>query len=233
MTHSSIKSPLLTKIKPLVTGTLKAAIVAAPFMLAAPSEAVTVPFVTTGFTGQFAPSSWTLSPTVSGSKAEFVTSNSALQLTKSAANTPTASATIRLDAAFFNSLKPAGLGPLVSYSYKYNYDWNFAAFGTNFVATNSDFAFKSVTTPAGNVFNTSAPKTGLFTYSSVGASDSIMGISLANLNSRNGNGFGSIRDFEFTAVYEIPGPLPILGAGAAFAWSRKLRRRLKFSSELV
>jgi hypothetical protein len=29
---------------------------------------------------------------------------------------------------------------------------------------------------------------------------------------------------------EVPGPLPIAGAGAAFAWSRKLRRKLKLSA---
>ena len=27
----------------------------------------------------------------------------------------------------------------------------------------------------------------------------------------------------------VPGPLPLLGAGAAFGWSRRLRRRLPFS----
>ena len=31
----------------------------------------------------------------------------------------------------------------------------------------------------------------------------------------------------FTQTSEVPGPLPLLGAGAAFAWSRKLRSRVK------
>lgn len=31
-------------------------------------------------------------------------------------------------------------------------------------------------------------------------------------------------------VTTVPGPLPIAGAGAAFAWSRKLRRKLKLSA---
>lgn len=29
-----------------------------------------------------------------------------------------------------------------------------------------------------------------------------------------------------TQASEVPGPLPLLGAGAAFAWSRKLRSRV-------
>ncbi|MCX5947117.1 MAG: hypothetical protein NTY67_02660 [Cyanobacteria bacterium] len=35
----------------------------------------------------------------------------------------------------------------------------------------------------------------------------------------------SIASMTFT--YDTPGPLPLLGAGAAFGWSRRLRRRIK------
>jgi hypothetical protein len=31
-------------------------------------------------------------------------------------------------------------------------------------------------------------------------------------------------------VTTVPGPLPIAGAGAAFVWSRKLRRKLKLAA---
>lgn len=34
---------------------------------------------------------------------------------------------------------------------------------------------------------------------------------------------------NFANTYQTPGPLPILGAGAAFGFSRKLRRRIKAS----
>ena len=34
-------------------------------------------------------------------------------------------------------------------------------------------------------------------------------------------------------VQPVPGPLPILGAAAAFGWSRKLRKRLKSSKSEV
>ena len=33
--------------------------------------------------------------------------------------------------------------------------------------------------------------------------------------------------------YSVPGPLPLAGVGAAFAWSRSLRRRIKASKALV
>jgi hypothetical protein len=37
--------------------------------------------------------------------------------------------------------------------------------------------------------------------------------------------FYTIKSMAFT--YDTPGPLPVLGAGAAFGWSRRLRRRIK------
>lgn len=46
------------------------------------------------------------------------------------------------------------------------------------------------------------------------------------LNGSNGisnTSFYTISSMTFT--YEVPGPLPLLGAGAAFGWSRRLRRR--------
>ena len=38
---------------------------------------------------------------------------------------------------------------------------------------------------------------------------------------------------NITVREEVPGPLPLLGAGSAFAWSRKLRSRVKSSSKIV
>jgi hypothetical protein len=40
-------------------------------------------------------------------------------------------------------------------------------------------------------------------------------------------------DHEIKAVHSVPGPLPILGAAAAFGYSRKLRKRLKASKPKV
>lgn len=41
---------------------------------------------------------------------------------------------------------------------------------------------------------------------------------------------GSTRLDNFTNSYLVPGPLPLLGAGAAFGFSRKLRSRIKATS---
>jgi len=43
--------------------------------------------------------------------------------------------------------------------------------------------------------------------------------------------FTGVISTEITVTtYEAPGPLPLLGAGAAFGWSRRLRRRLRSSA---
>lgn len=42
----------------------------------------------------------------------------------------------------------------------------------------------------------------------------------------NSGGPGYLTITEFNPVSVVPGPLPLLGAGAAFGWSRRLRRRL-------
>jgi hypothetical protein len=57
------------------------------------------------------------------------------------------------------------------------------------------------------------------------------------LNAGTNSAYIVVRDyFAFTGVistqftittYDAPGPLPLLGAGAAFGWSRRLRRRLR------
>ena len=44
-------------------------------------------------------------------------------------------------------------------------------------------------------------------------------------NGRSLSSFYTIKSMTFT--YDTPGPLPLLGAGAAFGWSRRLRRRIK------
>lgn len=49
-------------------------------------------------------------------------------------------------------------------------------------------------------------------------------ISFAVRSSNLDNNFGFINVTNFTA--DVPGPLPLLGVGAAFGWSRRLRSRL-------
>jgi len=47
-------------------------------------------------------------------------------------------------------------------------------------------------------------------------------------NANGGLSTLKVTNFSFVATYQqVPGPLPVAAAGAGFAWSRKLRRRLK------
>jgi uncharacterized repeat protein (TIGR03803 family) len=41
------------------------------------------------------------------------------------------------------------------------------------------------------------------------------------------NNLGSIFEFDPSGAVPVPGPLPLMGATAAFGWSRKLRRRIQ------
>ena len=43
-----------------------------------------------------------------------------------------------------------------------------------------------------------------------------------------GDVMSNVKD-TFTQASDVPGPLPLLGAGAAFAWSRKLRSRVNLA----
>jgi hypothetical protein len=55
---------------------------------------------------------------------------------------------------------------------------------------------------------------------------------LGNLNSITGGGIQSVQGAVYTGTntQKTPGPLPILGAGAAFGFSRKYRNRIKLAS---
>jgi hypothetical protein len=49
----------------------------------------------------------------------------------------------------------------------------------------------------------------------------------ATLNVTGGQIQNITTNYEADAIAPVPGPLPILGAGAAFGLSRKLRQRIK------
>jgi len=48
----------------------------------------------------------------------------------------------------------------------------------------------------------------------------------------NGTDWSPTSNAPYFYLQEVPGPLPILGAGSAFAWSRRLRRRVTAAREL-
>jgi hypothetical protein len=59
----------------------------------------------------------------------------------------------------------------------------------------------------------------------LGAGQDLEIVTSGSTNAANG-GLFRISAFEADSV-SVPGPLPLVGAGAAFGWSRKLRRRLQ------
>jgi hypothetical protein len=229
-------SKSLPKTKQWLSMGLKAAILAVPLMVAAPSEATTFTQTISGFTGQFAGGNWqTVDPLVSGTAVVFDITPGVLRLAKSGTTNPNgiAGAYRIVDNSLFANLKTQLANPLagdlISYSYSYNWSW-----WTSLNTTNNRFVFESiagVTLAPGTTFNTSggtftSPLTGSFNGGGSSTPDTF-GFQVDSLASVAGTGEARISNFQFIAIYdEVPGPLPILGAGAAFGLSRKLRRRL-------
>lgn len=52
------------------------------------------------------------------------------------------------------------------------------------------------------------------------------GFGVHTATNNGGPGYLQISNFRYTGAIAVPGPLPLLGAGAAFGWSRRLRKRL-------
>jgi len=52
---------------------------------------------------------------------------------------------------------------------------------------------------------------------------------MTSLNSENNSASTNSLVFSPVSSAAVPGPLPLLGAAAAFGWSRQLRRRIKIS----
>jgi len=69
---------------------------------------------------------------------------------------------------------------------------------------------------------------GEFTYTSNLASDTFT----ASLGNVTGGGIQAVQSTytDMDSTTAVPGPLPILGAGAAFGFTRKLRRRIKLAA---
>jgi len=109
------------------------------------------------------------------------------------------------------------------------------AFGFNFFpiepSGGTDFGFfrigttDEVYTSSENTDNVPIP------YSFSVATGDILSFGVYTADNNGGEGYLEISNFQFTDE-EVPGPLPALGAGAAFAWSRKLRARVKTAQTL-
>jgi hypothetical protein len=215
---------------------LQAALIAAPVVFAAaPSEAGTRLVTVKGFTGQFAPvtpsTPW-FGNLVDGT-ATFTPST--LTLFKPAANSGQATRQITISSSLTDALK---LQPGMTFLQgQVSYDWTTVG-STQVFALN---AIGPYTTPSNNppvgartLLNSADPDSG--SYSQTIQSGDTFGFQLLRIGGTvtgtPGDATAVISNFAFTAEYEVPGPLPILGAGAAFAWSRRLRSRLKLSESI-
>ena len=239
MTQPTLTRRFLKHSPPLLTKCLQAALIAGPLMLAAaPSEATSLTIVN-GFTGQFAPSAWAKLPTTPSAGNSAVVTNSTITLTKNAANFTTVSATLSLTDSLFDALRPAGAGRILSWEASGLYDWTRTG-----AANNTRYSFT-----AKDPFQKFNPNSGTANLSNVAFTlgDSYVenpfdpnnpyqiNFAIARLLNSNtsGTGVGVIKDFQFVAEYDVPGPLPVVGAAAAFAWSRRLRKRLNYAKTLA
>jgi len=244
MTQQTLTRSFLKHSQPLLTKCLQAALISAPVLLAAaPSQAGSSVYTTVnGFTGGFAPIQWNRSPSSvnAGNSALFTDSNTKITLTKNAANTTPVSASIDITDSLFDTLKPyAGVGRILSWKATGNYTWTKT--GT---VPNSRLVFGAESlTDADTPLNTTAPDSGTFslgdTYYTV-PFDSDNAPDIADFTvvrttggAVSGTGVGVLSNWQFVAEYDVPGPLPVVGAAAAFAWSRRLRKRLNSAKSLA
>jgi hypothetical protein len=225
----------------LVGIALKAAVATLPLSVGvffAPAEAaITKAF--TNFTDVFAPSNW--SPTKEGDGVGSLT-ETVMTLT-AGDSTPAGSYQYSFNTNLLNSSPPPSPSSLplefVSGTYSFDWTWSFA----NGPATKPTLGLIYPFVTFDGV-NRSEP---LWTFNGVDASSATSYITAGNATASvsQGNPFGfalsstitgdffqdsiaTITNFQFTATYvEVPGPLPIAGAAAGFAWSRRIRRRLK------
>jgi hypothetical protein len=240
MTQPTLTRSFLKHSQPLLTKCLQAALIAGPLLLAAaPSEAVSVKTTVNGFTGEFAPEVWAKSPTSVSLGNSSVVTNSAITLTKNAANSTSTSATVTLTDSLFENLKPSGAGRILSWQATGLYDWT-----TTGSATNTRYNFRArvpdtklnPTSGTGNLTDVAFTLGQSYDESPFDPDDpSQLRFSIARTLSAatSGTGTGVIDNFQFVANYDVPGPLPVVGAAAAFAWSRRLRKRLNSAKTLA
>lgn len=226
------KTFALRRSKSLLLKGMQASLIISPIMLAAaPSQAATITKTFVGFTEAFAPNNWALTQTGGGTA---TVGGSAITLARPVA-AGTTSAVFAVSAAALEAFKPAGATTFKFGSPSFTWDW------TTSINMNATAAGRYTFAPSVNG-NTSPfkwnPTTGatagqIYTGSVSPLTVVADGGSFGFVHSKTSGGSlatttGTITSFTFDAVYEaVPGPLPLAAAAAGFAWSRKLRRRLK------
>jgi len=234
MTQLTLTRSFLKHSQPLLTKCLQAALIAAPVLLAAaPSEAgTTVKTTLHGFTGLFAPANWILSNGGNGNNTVTFTPTTPPQTTltlfKTNANNSNPIASRVIDDDLVDALRPEGAGDFVGW--KANGKYTFT--GTNLGRLNFE-------TLSNDNSLTLGPVASLTPFHIEGSGpnpiDGVDSLDFTIDRTRTGAalGTGVITHFNFVAEYEVPGPLPVVGAAAAFAWSRRLRKRLNSAKSLA
>ena len=233
MTLNSTKASALSRPRSLLLKGIKAGLIAGPILFAAaPSHAAsTVTKTFTGFTEAFAPGNWALTQT--GTGAATVTATN-ITLSRPA-NAGTTAAVFTASTALLDAWKPTNAITFLNGSPSFTWEWQTSTnmnatalgryqFSAQVGGSLSPIKWNPTTTATANqVYSgTVNPLTVLTPGQTFGFSHiKTAGGSAATTT-------GTITAFTFDAVYSaVPGPLPLAAAAAGFAWSRKLRRRLK------
>lgn len=237
---------MLTRSKFLASKGIQAAIIASPiFFAVAPSQAATLTKTFNGFTEAFAPGEFITTTNAAGT-ATFTPTTLTLVRQRTTGSTPVVS--YEVTKSIMEDFRPLGVGAVTFVSGVFSYDWHITS-GTsnngglaayNFSQTESGqtpikFAYPA-TPPTAAPLNI-ATGTGANIASEL-VDTSKFGWFLTKSNNigspTDSNATATISNFVFTATYEtVPGPLPLAGAAAAFAWSRRLRRRLKTAQSSI
>jgi len=239
MTQQTLTTSLLKHSQPLLAKCLQAALIAAPVMLAAaPSHAASVYGTVNGFTGAFAQENWTKTPGSTANSVSFFPTSpkiaNTLTIVKNNNNTASPRAKIAINKDIIDALKPIKGFNFIGWEVTGKYTFagsNLARF--NFQGnsnTDSEILDKGSTpvqTPTAFIITGGQDTDGNISF------DDELAFQINRVSAGTATGTGVISDFKFIAEYDVPGPLPIVGAAAAFAWSRKLRNRLKSANTLV
>jgi hypothetical protein len=230
---------MLTRSKFLAAKGIQAAIIASPiFFAVAPSQAATLTKTFNGFSEAFAPGEFITTTNGNGS-ATFTPTTLTLVRQRTTGSTPVVK--YQVTNTLMETWRPLGVGAVKFLSGVYSYNWQITS-GTsnngglgayNFSQTEVGQTTRKLAFPA------TPPQTPANRASGTGnnlatnlVDGSEFGWFLTKSNNigspSNSNATATISNFVFTATYEtVPGPLPLVGAAAAFAWSRRLRSRLK------
>jgi hypothetical protein len=242
---SLMVSGVLERHKSLLTTALKAAVVAVPVLLsAAPSQAA-VSKTFTGFSGPFAPANWI------GTQPNSTTNTLTLNRAATVGTTSSAWALTPTTLQQLIDGRPSTAKDIFLFG-EFTYSWSWTPSGnltadTGSTATRNAFRFTVLNN--GDVVQTlpiSGARTGGVAVTgtggepagTIGGEGDNLQFSLARfdkaLASTTVTSTGTITNFAFKAFYEeVPGPLPLAGAAAAFAWSRRMRQRLNSAQSPV